>query len=463
MTAINTKTARPAPINAGNLPTGNNRKLATAAFANTAKAANRAGNFRGNVPERPTGAVLYDPTRPLNQQFKSPLNDVSNFDRRPAFGPLKPGNNAQNLSYPSPYWQHSNYVPSTEGNDWLNGSFWNDYINGRNGNDVIFSGYGDDRVAGGNGHDYVNAGQGNDIIYEGQGNDYIDGGQGNDTVVYHGNSNDYWVRTYSNGQTVVWSAEHGYDILNNVEQIRFNDKTVDLSKEPGRVIYGTHWSDQLVGGEGDDKIFGGYGNDVIWGQGGDDHIEGGQGNDWISGGAGNNTVDGGAGYDTAIFEGNRDQYEITPISRDYPASIQMVTNKHTGERTTVRHVEALRFADQTVQIGRPSIFPPVNGGKPDFQALANLINSSGHIKWVDEGGIDTKEAGSRIYSENGKITRVNILGNPALSKYLTEQLKGHPIIKSNPWNKLAISGGLVHNGGQGQYSSVRALEIKPWI
>lgn len=80
---------------------------------------------------------------------------------------------------------------------------------------------------------------------------------------------------------------------------------------------------------------------------------GGSGNDTITGnalaneltgGAGNDTINGGNGNDTAVYSGNKSDYQI----QDNGSSIQ-VTSLTSGEGTdTLTGIELLKFADQTI-------------------------------------------------------------------------------------------------------------------
>jgi hypothetical protein len=72
----------------------------------------------------------------------------------------------------------------------------------------------------------------------------------------------------------------------------------------------------------------------------------GLGNDTIFGGAGGDTIDGGDGQDTVSYALNVSSYTVTAITGAY-----QVANKSGAEGTdTLRNVESLKFADQTVPI-----------------------------------------------------------------------------------------------------------------
>ena len=66
---------------------------------------------------------------------------------------------------------------------------------------------------------------------------------------------------------------------------------------------GTSGTDLLEGSDMDEKLEGKIGDDVLNGGNGDDTLVGGEGNETLVGGNG-------GGDDTAVFEGNRANYEI---------------------------------------------------------------------------------------------------------------------------------------------------------
>ena len=112
-------------------------------------------------------------------------------------------------------------------------------------------------------------------------------------------------------------------------------------------IFSSGGRQRILGGNGNDYIDGGAGNDTLWGGNGNDRLFGGSGDDLLLGQGGNDTIDGGAGYDTLSMAGNRADYEITIDSGVY--TIQYLGRGRDG-LDTFANVEAIRFADQTIQI-----------------------------------------------------------------------------------------------------------------
>ena len=76
-----------------------------------------------------------------------------------------------------------------------------------------------------------------------------------------------------------------------------------------------------------------------------DVIYGGAGNDVIYLGVGNDTIDGGGGINTAVFQGNLSQYNITYAGNHIVVS-DKVANR--GGTDTLTNIEYLKFADTTI-------------------------------------------------------------------------------------------------------------------
>ena len=103
--------------------------------------------------------------------------------------------------------------------------------------------------------------------------------------------------------------------------------------------------------DGDDFIAGSREAETIDGTGGADIIRAGGGDDVITGGTGDDIIIGGAGHDTAVFSGERDDYTF---DRTLLGAIT-VTDKLSSEVDTLYGVEALHFADGTVDVSDPGL------------------------------------------------------------------------------------------------------------
>ena len=97
-------------------------------------------------------------------------------------------------------------------------------------------------------------------------------------------------------------------------------------------------------------IEGGSNSDHITGGQLGDTLNGGAGDDTLIGGAGNDNIDGGDGFDTAVYSGNRADYTITP---DDTNGVLLVDGP--DGKDTLRGVNRLQFADQTIEVVVPGV------------------------------------------------------------------------------------------------------------
>jgi Ca2+-binding RTX toxin-like protein len=165
-------------------------------------------------------------------------------------------------------------ILGTDGNDVLTGTPGTDVIAGLGGNDTIDAGGGDDFVCGGDGNDTIMGGDGTDVLFGDAGDDTVDGGPGYIDAVAGGPGNDHLVGNQFAVVNYVFSP---------------GPETVDLSKGTAT---GAEGNDTLTGFE---AIFGSYFSDTLIGNG--------DGNSIFAIG-GNDTIQGGAGFDIAGFSLN---------------------------------------------------------------------------------------------------------------------------------------------------------------
>lgn len=137
---------------------------------------------------------------------------------------------------------------------------------------------------------------------------FIEGTDARETFVINGNSADYQYRISDDGKSaVVWTGE-SFDILTNVEAIRFNDKTIDLT---GTSIPSNN--DRFVDAAAEIQ-----------------------------------QVDGGAGVDTFVIDGNSSDYTWMPIP---DGDTYMVWDNRTdGVFDLLTNVEKIEFNDQTIDL-----------------------------------------------------------------------------------------------------------------
>ena len=135
-----------------------------------------------------------------------------------------------------------------------------DKINGGDGNDIIFGGAGYDTVFGGAGDDILNGTDGVNAGYDQE--DRLNGGLGTDTFVLgnsdrgfyshqgwgdcviiedfnmnedviqlNGSSDNYWLGSYSNGNSYLWErTENGWDGVAMFENVQIDNNTLDNSE-----------------------------------------------------------------------------------------------------------------------------------------------------------------------------------------------------------------------------------------
>ena len=132
-------------------------------------------------------------------------------------------------------------------------------------------------------------------------------------------------------------------------------------------IYAGDGADHVLAGGTSSTVFGEAGDDYVRGSGDGDTLDGGTGHDWLAGAAGADVIIGGAGddylhggvdTDTAVYSGNRADYEVM----DNGDGTHTVTDQRAGRPDgvdTLRAIEALRFADQTVAIGTAAVASPI--------------------------------------------------------------------------------------------------------
>ena len=222
------------------------------------------------------------------------------------------------------------------GNNSLFGGKGNDTIYGLGGNDKISGKEGDDNLDGGEGNDELDGGIGNDILDGGDNNDILDGGIGDDKitggpgidVAKFGRLSGFLLdlslpspitvdllKGFASGVSI------GSDVLSSIESIIADDS-----------------NDILMGSNESNEIQGLAGNDNIQGLNGDDILTGGQGDDLL---------DGGEGDDQAVYNGVRDDYEVSQDSTGTKVIIKDKRQFQDGV-DTITGIETVKFADKSL-------------------------------------------------------------------------------------------------------------------
>ncbi len=197
-------------------------------------------------------------------------------------------------------------VTATAARDALYGTNGADNIAGLGGDDTLFGFGGNDTLDGGSGNDQIWGGDSADVLTGGAGTDYLHGERGNDTI------------SGGTGNDALFGGD-GDDELNGGAGDDF-------------------W---IGGGAGNDILNGGDGADFVSGEAGDDTLNGDAGNDNLSGGAGADSLDGGTGYDTAIYIGDRAEYQV--VSGPQPGSYIVTELMNQSNSDTLSNIEAINF------------------------------------------------------------------------------------------------------------------------
>jgi Ca2+-binding RTX toxin-like protein len=191
-----------------------------------------------------------------------------------------------------------------------------DTIYGGRGNQSIYGGPGNDRLYGGIGDDHLRGGPGNDLLSGGFGADSLDGEEGSDlargdaTIDYLGDSGSTGTDTvsFATGATPGFGSigpaseyegfppvggERGV-YIDLTQKFAYDGKApegggVDKPLPPAEdfeafeTVFGTPFSDVIVGGPGPETIYGGGGADVILAGAEENHLHGGAGGDYCEG------------------------------------------------------------------------------------------------------------------------------------------------------------------------------------
>jgi len=197
----------------------------------------------------------------------------------------------------------------------VTGSIFADLITGDDGNNLI-RGLGD-----------------YDWMVGSWGNDTYDGGTGRDTVAYSSAPGGVVASLLTKTGTGGQAAGDSYV---SVENLTGSSHADTLAGDNDRNV--------LRGLGGDDIIFGHGGNDTIDGGAGRDYLFGGDGNDRITGGRGNDTIDGGRGWDTALYSGNRADYDVVS-NADGTTSVFHARGTRNDGIDLLINVEVLEFVD----------------------------------------------------------------------------------------------------------------------
>ena len=172
----------------------------------------------------------------------------------------------------------------------------------------ISSGDGNDNVNGGGGGDSIFAGRGNDVLHGGGGPDILFGFEGTDQV-FGDAGDDTLFSTDVDDDPDRYSGGAGTDVAdyseaNSAIRVKLDNQANDgVAGEGDNVlpdvedVFGSEFSDVVVGSNRANQFEGNDGNDKLKGKGGADGLIGGRGADNLIGGKGADFLDGGASPD----------------------------------------------------------------------------------------------------------------------------------------------------------------------
>ncbi|HEX8568549.1 MAG TPA: M10 family metallopeptidase C-terminal domain-containing protein [Caulobacteraceae bacterium] len=149
------------------------------------------------------------------------------------------------------------------------GSGHADLMGGDDAGNVLYGEAGNDWLFGGGGNDGLVGGAGHDLLEGGAGGDWLDGGDGLDAASYRNALSGVIADMRNTAANAGEAAGDGYGSIEN--------------------LWGSDFSDVIVGHDGGGQVYGFFGDDYVFGYGGDDNLYGGGGVDYLAGGTGGDT------------------------------------------------------------------------------------------------------------------------------------------------------------------------------
>ncbi|MCV6574388.1 MAG: cadherin domain-containing protein [Cohaesibacter sp.] len=277
-------------------------------------------------------------------------------------------------------------IVAGDGADTIHAGDGNDVINAMTGNARSWDDGATDKVYGEGGDDYMLAGFGAGEVY--------DGGSGTDTVSFEhfggGNSVDV---NLSNGDYSLkfHHTQAGNGSISNVENVTGSHSDDNLTGDNNaNEIRGLNGNDNLQGMGGNDTLKGNEGNDIVAGNSGNDTIEGNEGDDRLAGNTGNDTIDGGTGTDTAVYSGDRADYNISSNGSGGFTIADTRSGSNDGT-DNVSNVENFEFADGTVSSANLLNSAPTDMqmSKTDVAENASVGQVVGKLSTTDADSGDT--------------------------------------------------------------------------
>jgi len=227
----------------------------------------------------------------------------------------------------------------------------------------------------------------------------FEGRGGNDTIDGRGGVDRLDLPRSTNPVTVVLglNGADGYAIDS------VNDLTTGLPAKS--VLRGIEY---VSGSVFNDHITGNEAANRLEGQGGLDTLMGGAGKDTLNGGAGNDSLDGGDGDDTAVFKGERSEYQ-------WSANNGKVAIIGPDGADDLLSIEFLQFADQLVSLRADTTAPKLQSitptsGSASVPLDANVVVQFDEPIKLGSGNISVSFGGQTVQI-GADSSSVSVLGN----------------------------------------------------
>jgi serralysin len=229
---------------------------------------------------------------------------------------------------------------ATSTSQWTNYS-WDTLLEIEN---VIGSAF-SDTLTGSSDKNTLMGGAGDDTLDGGFDDDVIDGGDGDNTAKFSSST----AATVDLSNTAAQETGYGKDIFTNIRHLEGGSGADKFT--------GNGETNRLTGNSGNDTLNGAAGNDSLQGGADVDRLQGDSGDDTLEGGAGNDELQGGTGRNTAVFSGNRAEYDIAPNAA---GGLTVTDRLGRDGADTLNDVRFAKFADQTIALTNraPSTISP---------------------------------------------------------------------------------------------------------
>ena len=274
---------------------------------------------------------------------------------------------------------------------------------------------GDDILWGGMGNDTLRGGGGDDRLEGGPGADSLDGGPGSDTADYAKSDARVHVDLSipfdddDDDPGPIYGGHAQGDTLQSIENIWGSSYSDELiGNHVANMLFGRAGNDVIDGGRGDDSIWGDAGADVLMGKRGDDMVFGGDDDDLLEGGDGDDILMGQAGDDVLEGDDGDDILEGGMGADDLDG----------GDNSAVGDTAAYTMSDEGVTVNLayaqdndPRTGPGVSGGDAAGDTLENIENVRGSME--DDKLTGDKDA-NRLYGNQGDDMLMGGMGNDML-------------------------------------------------